>query len=506
MAAITALPTQRAQLPTFARGGVLTIAGIVGLALLLTSGRYGYFLDELYFLAAGRQLDWGYADQPPLLPLLAHLMDSIAPGSLVVLRLPATLLTAAGVVVTALIARELGGRRRAQLLSASAFACCLQFLGTGHLLATSTIDPFLWTVLTLLLVRWIRTRADGLLVWSGVVTALALNTKFLIVGFWLVAGCCLLFFGPRTLLRRPALWIGAAIAAIGVLPTVLWQAFNGWPQLTMSSAIDEETSAVGGRLLLLPTGILSAGMLAGAVLLIYGCWQLLRTDALRPYRFLGATLLGLAVLFLVAGGRHYYIAGMFPICWAAAAVTIERRPPARWWRWVPTWPSMVASGLIAVMLTLPVWPESWVRSGSAPNATRFLVAEIDWPRFTESVAEAWQAIPAEQRSRTAIVTELYWQAGALSQYGPQHQLPEPYSGNRGYWTLGSPAEQADTVLYVGTDPTVLRRHFETVRQLRPAASPASVADFGRSAPLWLASGPDRSWAQLWPEFREWALP
>ena len=78
----------------------------------MTSGRVGYFDDELHFLAAGRHLAWGYAYQGPLVPLLARAMDSLIPGSLVAERLPVTILTAAGVMLTALIARELGGQRQ----------------------------------------------------------------------------------------------------------------------------------------------------------------------------------------------------------------------------------------------------------------------------------------------------------------------------------------------------------------------------------------------------------
>ncbi|WP_232376720.1 ArnT family glycosyltransferase [Amycolatopsis aidingensis] len=195
--------------PPLARWPVLAVAGATGLVLLATSARIGYFGDELYFLASGRyHLEWGYADQPWLLPVLALAMDTLAPGSVLVLRLPAMIVTVLGVLLTALIAREFGGGRKAQLLAAGAYAISFQLLASGHLLATSTIDPFLWTLTTWLVVRWVRTRADRLLLCAGLATAVAMQGKFLIVFFWLALGAVVLLTGPRELLRRPALWAG----------------------------------------------------------------------------------------------------------------------------------------------------------------------------------------------------------------------------------------------------------------------------------------------------------
>jgi hypothetical protein len=199
-------PTQKyAPIVSLARRPVLAIAAGVGLVLLLTSGRVGYFCDELYYLAAGYHLDWGYPDQGPLVPLLARAMNIVFPGSLVGERLPATVLTAVGVVVAALIARELGGRRRAQVLTAGTYA--MAAMAGGHLLMTATVDVFFWVMATWLLVRWVRLRDDQLLLWLGVVTAIALQNKWLIATFWLVVALSVLAVGPRDLLRRPLLWL-----------------------------------------------------------------------------------------------------------------------------------------------------------------------------------------------------------------------------------------------------------------------------------------------------------
>jgi hypothetical protein len=489
----------------FATAPVLTVAGALGVLLLVANGRYGYFGDELYFLAAGRHLSWGYADQPPLLPLLARAMDAVAPGSLEMLRLPAVLCMVAGVVLTALIARELGGGRKAQVLAAGAFAVSTQFLGSGHYLATSTVDPFLWTLLLWLIVRWVRTRSDGLLVWAGVVTAVALNVKFLVLGFWPVAGICLLVFGPRELLRRPLLWAGAAIAAAGFAPTLIWQATHGWPQLAMNRAITAEVAELGGgRVLFVPIALASAGLIVGAVLLVHGTWRLTRSDRLRPYRFLGWTALGVTVLFLALGGRYYYVAGMFPVCWAAAAVEIERKSPSRWWRWVPTWPVYLIGALAVLPLALSVWPQSWLTTHPELPRPMYSGEEIGWPSVAASVAQQYFRLPADQRARTALVAEKYWQASALDRYGQALGLPEPASPNRGYFTLTSPPARTDSVLYVGRDPRPLLGHFGDLTRLGTVDTGTGLDNSSQGMPVWLATGREEPWSVIWPELRDFA--
>src|SRR5215472_16991205 len=91
-------------LPGFAARPVAIVAAVLAAVLIAFSSRYGYHRDELYFIACGRRLAWGYPDQPPLVPLLARLMTDIAPNSVMVLRLPAVLASAALVALTGLIA------------------------------------------------------------------------------------------------------------------------------------------------------------------------------------------------------------------------------------------------------------------------------------------------------------------------------------------------------------------------------------------------------------------
>lgn len=477
---------------SLARGPVLLIVAATGLVLLLTSGRVGYFNDELYFLAAGRHLDWGYADQGPLVPLLARAMDTVFPGSLIGERLPVTVLTAVGVIVAALITREFGGRRRAQALTAGAYA--MGMLAPGHLLTTATVDMFMWTLTTWLLVRWVRLRNDRVLLALGGLTAIALLNKWLIVGFWVVVGISVLVTGPRELLRRSTLWLGAVIAMIAVLPNLFWQAHHGWPQLALTQVITHD-GLFGGRLAFLPLVLISAGILLGAVLACYGLARLLRSPELRPYRFLGWTSLGLVILFLITGGRYYYVAGLYPVCWAAGAVELQRLDPARWWRWVFSWPVYALSAVIAVT-TLPVLPISW-----PTPAKPWSLWMIGWHELTDTVAAAYRGLPPESQYSTVVVTEWYWDAAAIDRFGPGHGVPHVYSAHRGYWYFAAPPDNVHTVLFVGSEPADLHRYFAEVRQVALITIGPTMKLLSRPTPVWLCSGQRAPWSQLWPQLR-----
>ncbi|RSD10444.1 ArnT family glycosyltransferase [Amycolatopsis eburnea] len=468
----------------FATGPVLVVAGLAGLALLLTSGRYAGGFDELYFLVAGRDhLDWGYFDQPPLIPALAAAMDWLAPGSLVALRLPMTLAAAAGVVVTALIARELGGGRGAQVMAAACYATS-GIVIASHWLATYVLDPFLWTVVSWLLVRWTRTRRDGLLGWAGVVTAVSLETKFLIPALWAAVLLAALWLGPRELLTRPKLWLGAAIAVAATVPTLVWQAAHGWPYTHMSDVVAAEFPGYGS---FARDALLGAGIGAGVLALVYGVWRLLRSPELRPYRYLGVAALGVAVAVLVLHGRANYVTGLYAVPFAAAATELTRRNLVRWWKAV-VWPVFAFSAVVT-LAALPVWPATARTSyGPFQLGSAFAQGELPQQELAKAIGQAYAALPADVRARTAVYAEIYPFAAVTEFYGAPYGIQRVYSGHRGYWYFGPPPESADAVLFAGFDPGQLRPYF---------AHETTVVD----GLLWEYDGRTAPWRDVWPALK-----
>lgn len=469
--------------------------------LLLTAGRYGWFGDELYFLSAGARPAAGYADQPPMLPLLAAAADAVAPGSLVVLRLPAVVLTAAQVVLAAVIAAELGGGRRAQVTAAGATAIGWHLLAGGHLLATSTIDPFFWTVALLLLVRWTRTRRDGLLLAVGAVSGLALWGKFLVPVLLVAVAVGMAVTGPRAVFGRPLLWVGTALAAASTVPTLWWQAVHGWPQLRMGSVVAGEGGLFGDRWQFVPRALWFAGLLPGAVLVLVALWGLWRLEVLRPWRWVGVATLAAAVLLLAAGGRPYYLAGFHTILFAAGAVTaahlVARTTPPRrlrWWRWTLSWPSFAVSTLVTAALVLPLGPADL----RAPHDFQTM-GQVGWPAFTDAVAAAWHAGDPERLAGAAVVTYSYWYAAALEHHGPERGLPATiHSPHRGFGYFGPPPDTATTVLLVG--PVRWARSFcAELRSVPPYVGSAVTPVNDRVPMAWCT--PSAPWSQAWPRLR-----
>ena len=468
----------------FARGPVAALAGAVGLLLLLTSGRYGYHRDELYFLAAGKHLAWGYPDQPPLTPLLARLMSSLAPGWLVVLRLPSTLSAACVVLLAGLLARELGARRSGQALAAAATALSGVVLATGHLLSTTTTGLLGWTVVTLLLLRLLRggDRRGWLLL--GLVAGVSMLANVLLAFLLLAVLVGVLLVGPRDVLRQPWPWLGGLLAAALVSPYLVWQARHGWPQLDVASSIAGGGSGTSEpRALFLPMQLLMVGPWL-TPLWVVGLVVLWRDARLRCLAVAYAVL---CAVFVATGGKPYYVAGLYPLLVAAGSQPLVDRARHRF-----LVPALLVLSTPVLVVVLPLLP---VRSAGAVVGMNYDAGEtIGWPGYVAQIAAVHGTLPAG----TVVLTSNYGEAGAVDRYGPAQGLPHAFSGHNGYGLWGPPPAGTTSVLAVGIPAAELQTAFADVRPAGRLRNSAGVDDDEQGAPLFVCTGPRRPWDRLWP--------
>jgi 4-amino-4-deoxy-L-arabinose transferase-like glycosyltransferase len=479
---------------------LLALAGLVAVALVSFAGGYGYHRDELYFLVAGEHLSWGYPDQGPVTPLLAHAMNAIAPGSLTVLRLPSALMAGATVFVSGPVCHELGGARRAQLIAAGCTAVASIVLVTGHLLSTTTLDLLAWSLVTWLIARAVRTGRHRLCVLAGAFAGVDLLNKPLI-GFLLLAlGVGLLLAGPRRVLRGRWPWVGLLGALLLCSPWLIWQQAHGWPQLEVSSSIAGGGSASSQpRWALLPFQFLLVSPVLAPVW-VAGLLGLAREPRLRDFRFLAVAWAVLVVLFAVTGGKPYYLAGMFPALLAAGAIETDAWL-ARGSRRLRRTLLVAAIGLSAAVsatIALPILPESSLGPVIAVNGD---VGEtIGWPALVKTVAHVYR----ESRPAPVIFTSNYGEAGAIDRFGGAFGLPHAYSGHNGFSEWGPPPDTLAPVLVVGLSSAQLRRQFRGCRVTDRIGNPAGVDNQERGEAIDLCSGPRASWSQIWRALRHFS--
>lgn len=208
---------------------VLAIATGKLLLHLATAFRYGYFGDELYFLACGEHLDWGYVDQPPLVALVAWVVRHGLGTSLLAIRLPSALAGAALVLVTGLLAREMGGKRFAMGLSAVASALGFVYVVMHYLFTMNAFEPLFWTGCAYVVVRIVRTGDQRLWLAFGAIAGLGLQNKYsmAVFAFALVVG--VLLSPERRAFAKTWIWLGGGLALLVFLPNVIWNLQHGWP-------------------------------------------------------------------------------------------------------------------------------------------------------------------------------------------------------------------------------------------------------------------------------------
>ncbi|MCW3818220.1 glycosyltransferase family 39 protein [Micromonospora sp. DR5-3] len=478
--------------------GPWLVGGAVSAVLLLLAGRYGYHRDELYFLLCGRHLDWGYVDQGPLVPALARLMDTVAPGNLVLLRTPSALIAGAAVVVVAAIAREFGGGRAGQLFAAFLAAVAGIVLAPGHLLSTTTVDLLVWLVAAWCAVRMLRTGDTRWALGVGLALGVGMLNKLLpaLLAVGLLAGVAV--GGPRRLLRDRWVYAAAGIVVVLAAPYLLWQATHGFPQLSVASSIAGGDSSYSGRLDALQLQLVIISPVAVPVW-IAGLVALLHRPAWRAYRAIGWAWLVVFAVVLLAGGKGYYDAPLLLVVTAAGAVvTAEWAGRGA----VPARRTLLASGAaVAVtgsaVLLLPTLPADRL-PGFVVDVNYDAGETIGWPAFADSLAAVHRGLPPEQRTRVVILTANYGEAGAVARYGPQRGLPRAYSGHNSMAGFGRPPEDADVVIAVGwARPDQLRRWFTEVTETGRIDQRVDVDNDENGLPVYVCRGLRRPWSQIW---------
>ena len=488
------------------------------LAHLATSGNYGFFRDELYYIDAGKHLAFGYVEFPPFISLLAASVHSVAGDSLVVYHLYPALAGALLVLLTGFIARELGGGRFEQGLAALASLAATTFLAVDSIFSMDSFDELWWVLLAYILVRLIKRDQPRLWLLFGLVAGIGLLTKITITmyGFSLIVG--LLLTPQRTYLLNKWAWIGGAIAFVFLLPYILWNAANGWPTLAFWSTYTSGHANPASALGFFFQQVLTMNPLALPLWLagLYACFF---TPVGKPYRAFGWAFVILYVLFTISRAKLYFLAPAYPMLFAAGSLVVGKMVSKPGFRWLkPVYISLLAlMGILLAPIVMPILPPSIYGPATAivggnagvkveNRATSVLPQQLadrlGWDTMTETVAQVYHSLPEQEQSQACIFTENYGEAGAIDLYGSQYHLPQAISGHNTYYLWGPGNCTGKVVISIGNTLTSLRSAFESVTQAATITCAYCMPEENH-LPVYVCLNLKTSIQAIWPDIKHY---
>lgn len=506
-------------LPSGATAILLYLAVFKVLLHVATAGRYGYFRDELYYMAAGERLQFGYVDFPPLVALVARLTRATLGDSLVALHLPSALAGAVTVVLAGLIARELGGGRFAQGMAALATLAAPNFLVMGTWLSMDAFDQLFWVAGAYVLVHVLkRPRARYLWLLFGLVAGLGLLTKVTMLYFGFAVFVAVLLTPARKQLRIRWPWLGGGVAFAFLVPYLLWQVINGWPTLEFWGNYGAKVDPAS------PVEFLVEQVLtmqpATLPLWVAGLLYLLFARDARPFRALGFVFLILLAVFMAQNAKFYFLAPAYPPLFAAGGVALERLlSGGRLSLMRPAYAVVLAvsAAVVAPLTVLPLLPVDTLAEitgaaggGSAvQQETRQTAAlpqnfadRFGWEEKVATVSRVYERLPAEEKDEACVLAGNYGQAAAVDFYGERLGLPRAISGHNSYYLWGPNGCSGEVVVSIGVPRERLQAVFGEIEESDTAQCENCMPDED-DLPVYVCRDPKMPFREAWPLFKHY---
>jgi hypothetical protein len=509
----------RASERTYALSSTTVMCGLAGVSIFLHLpgiARYGFFRDELYYIACSEHLAWGYVDQPPLIALIAWISRHLLGNSLAAFRVFPILASAVTVFLTGWLARELGGGRIAQSLAALAILFAPLYLAFDSILTMNAFEPVFWLACACIAARIANGGSPKPWLLFGAIAGVGIQNKHTMVvfGFGIVVG--FLSSGDLRPFRSRWIWIGGLVALAIALPNLVWEAQHGWPQVEVVRNAQQIKNVHIGPLQFLGEQALFYQPIA-LPLWLGGLWWCLRSPDAKRFRFLGWAYIVILVIFMIEDGKSYYPMGAYPMLMAAGGVAFEgfargdRRRALR-----IGYPAAIAlAGIVTLPFGVPVLSaDAFLRYSSALPYAHPVKTEHDstaqlpqnyadmfgWDNIATTVARVYHQLPAAEQADCAILAGNYGEAGAIDYYGKALALPKAIGGHNSYFYWGPRAYSGRCVILFGEGSAEFKNYFEDVQQVAEVSNPLAMPT-EQDVVVYLCRKPKAPLAELWPHFK-----
>ena len=482
------------------------------------NGQYGYFRDELYFLACAENLDWGYVDHAPLVAFAAKVSREILGDSLFAIRFLPAVAGSLKVLITGLLVLELGGRRLAVTIASLCVLLAPGFLIMDNLLTMNAFEPVFWLGCAYCVIRMIRQENPQYWIPFGLFAGVGLMNKhsMLFFGFAIVVG--LFLTKARSLFLSKWFLLGGLTAFLIFLPNIIWQWQHDWATLDLLKNV----KVTGKNVDLSPFEFILRQFLpmspfAAPVWLSGLYFYLIDSDGKR-FRVFGIAYVLLVFMMILLEGKDYYLFPIYPILFAAGGVLIGRfLETMKGWNWVKyTFLSLlIVPALVISPLFLPVLPVErliqYQRSlglevpksevGHSGPLPQYFGDQFGWEEMVEKVAETYKRLSPEDKSKAAIFASNYGEAGAIDFFGRKYGLPKAISPHQNYFLWGPRGYDGEIMIVLQGKKEQLEEQFESVEEAGEVAHPFSMGE--EQFTIYLCRRLKQPIGIVWPQIKHW---
>ena len=507
--------------PFLSENAIIVYLALANVLFHLLHPEYGYFRDELYYIAVSDQYSLANLDIMPLTPLFLKLITSIFGYSIKSVHLASSLCGALSLVLACLITRELGGKKYAILLT-GLLVFFSGFMIFGALFTYDSMDFLVQTLALYLLVRIIKGDNPRLFLLFGLVLGLGLLNKMSILIFSLAVVVSLLLVPQRTYFKSKWIWLGGIIALAFSIPFVLWQFKHGWYFLDFATGYSGGIAYEASFPEFLWSQILPNNIF-GLPIWVMGLGLLLFSSSWKRYRIFGFMYVIVFFLAYSLGVKFYFMIPMYSVLLAVGSVKIEdyfskrgiQRPGIRTVR--------IALPIAYVILSLPLLPmivpilpiESFVKYAAVLGVhagvrhentdlgqlPQHVADRFGWEEMVDQIAAVYDSAAAELNEEVGILTANYGQAGAVHLLGQKYDLPEAISPDGWfYYEALRKGEFKDSYVSIGLSRNRLLGVFETVSPRGTFTHPYCMP-YENNNPIYLCRQPRYDLASYWRVIR-----
>jgi hypothetical protein len=492
------------------------ILSSVALAIqIATNTNYGIFTDELYYIACGNHLQFGYVDHPAIAPLLTR-VSMLFGKSLVALRFFPALAGSLTILLSALITRELGGSQFAAALSSSTILFGMVFWVMFGMMGVNAFDILFVTLTIYFFLKALESNSLKYWIAFGLSAGIGLNTKLTMLsyGFGLLVG--LVCTGKRKLLLSRNIWIGGLITSVMFLPFLFWQMANNWPTLEFIRNVSS------GKNLILSPLVFVFQMALGLNLFTFPLWcgglvYLFIKRGSPKYRVLAIATAVFLLSLLLTHSKSYYALPAMPLLLSAGSTAFSEWTTSARRAWIRPAYIALLSLLAVVMLPfgIPILPIETVGAyaqklggtesirmerNEATGIPQYYADRFGCRELAQSIASVYHSLPDSDKQQCGILGAHYSDAGGVDYFGEEFGLPEAVSRHNSYWLWGPKQYTGKIMIVVESPGANLSNHFRTFELRATYRYPYGEGE-NRLRRILLCRDSKEPLPQMWPKLK-----